>query len=214
MIADHLRAVRERIDDAARRSGRDPQQVQLLAVSKTFPAEAVLEAAAAGQRRFAENRVQEAITRWPALRERYADVELHLVGPLQTNKVRDAMALIDVIETHDPAKLARALPAEKMRSDRRVPCYIQVNTGEEAQKSGIGPEEADDFIALCREEVKLPVAGLMSTEPAERVCEQLHAARKAASALGANLSCPFGTLSFLALSVIYTALIGTIVIPT
>ncbi len=164
-IATNLATVRARIAAAAEAKGRRGDSVKLIAVSKAQPAAKVDHALAAGHRLFGENRVQEATAKWPEIKARHGDVELHLIGPLQTNKVRDAMALFDVVETVDRAKLARALAAEMARSDRRVPCYIQVNTGEEAQKSGIGPEEADDFIALCREEIKLPVAGLMCIPP-------------------------------------------------
>ena len=164
-IATNLATVRALIAAAAEAKGRRGDSVTLIAVSKAQPVAKIDAALGAGHRVFGENRVQEAKAKWPEIKARHGDVELHLIGPLQTNKVRDAMALFDVIETVDRAKLARALAAEMARSDRRVPCYIQVNTGEEAQKSGIGPEEADDFIALCREEIKLPVAGLMCIPP-------------------------------------------------
>ena len=164
-IATNLATVRARIAAAAEAKGRRGAAVTLIAVSKAQPVAKVLTALEAGHKVFGENRVQEAKAKWPEIKARHADVELHLIGPLQTNKVRDAMALFDVIETVDRAKLARALAAEMTRAGRRVPCYIQVNTGEEAQKSGIGPEDADDFIGLCRDEVKLPVAGLMCIPP-------------------------------------------------
>ena len=164
-IATNLATVRALISAAAEAKGRRGAAVTLIAVSKAQPVAKVLAALGAGHKVFGENRVQEAKAKWPEIKARHGDVELHLIGPLQTNKVRDAMALFDVIETVDRAKLARALAAEMARSGRRVPCYIQVNTGEEAQKSGIGPEEADDFIALCRQEIKLPVAGLMCIPP-------------------------------------------------
>ncbi len=164
-IATNLATVRALIAAAAEAKGRRGDSVTLVAVSKAQPVAKIDHALEAGHRVFGENRVQEAKAKWPEIKARHADVELHLIGPLQTNKVRDAMALFDVIETADRAKLARALAAEMARSGRRVPCYIQVNTGEEAQKSGIGPEQADDFIGLCREEFKLPVAGLMCIPP-------------------------------------------------
>ena len=164
-IATNLAAVRALIAAAAEAKGRRGDSVTLIAVSKAQPVAKIDAALGAGHKVFGENRVQEAKAKWPEIKARHGDVELHLIGPLQTNKVRDAMALFDVIETVDRAKLARALAAEMARSGRRVPCYIQVNTGEEAQKSGIGPEEADDFIALCRQEIKLPVAGLMCIPP-------------------------------------------------
>ena len=164
-IETNLATVRARIAAAAEAKGRRGAAVTLIAVSKAQPVAKVLTALEAGHKVFGENRVQEAKAKWPEIKARHRDVELHLIGPLQTNKVRDAMALFDVIETVDREKLARALAAEMARSDRRVPCYVQVNTGEETQKSGIGPEETDDFIRLCREEFKLPVAGLMCIPP-------------------------------------------------
>ncbi len=164
-IATNLAAVRALIAAAAEAKGRLGESVTLIAVSKAQPVAKIDDALDAGHKVFGENRVQEAKAKWPGIKARHPDVELHLIGSLQTNKVRDAMALFDVIETVDRAKLARALAAEMTRAGRRVPCYIQVNTGEESQKSGIGPEEADDFISLCRDEVKLPVAGLMCIPP-------------------------------------------------
>ncbi len=139
VIAANLAAVRSRIDAAARAVERAPDSVTLVAVSKTHPAASVREALAAGHRVFGENRVQEAQTKYPALREAYPDLALHLIGPLQTNKVPDAVALCDVIETVDRPRLAQALAKEMERSGRRPPCLIEVNTGEEPQKSGIFP---------------------------------------------------------------------------
>nr|WP_043745713.1 YggS family pyridoxal phosphate-dependent enzyme [Paramagnetospirillum magneticum] len=157
-----LEAVRSRIAAAAQ--GRP---VTLVAVSKTYPAEAIREAMAAGQRVFGENRVQEAKAKFPGLRDEYPDLELHLIGPLQTNKVRDAVALFDVIETVDRPKLARAIADEMQRSGRRPRVLIQVNTGLEPQKAGIGPGELDAMVALCRDEFGLPLAGLMCIPPAD-----------------------------------------------
>lgn len=142
-------------------------QANLIAVAKTFPAEAVAEAIAAGQRHFGENRVQEAMTKYPALREKHTDLVLHLIGPLQTNKVKQAVAHFDVIHTLDRAKLAEELAKEFEKSGRRLPCYIQVNTGEEPQKAGCLPLEADAFIADCRDRLGLPVVGLMCIPPAD-----------------------------------------------
>jgi pyridoxal phosphate enzyme (YggS family) len=167
-IAGNLSAVRARIEAAARASGRAADAVTLVAVSKTHPAEAVDAAIAVGQRVFGENRVQEAQHKFPALRQRCPDLVLHLIGPLQTNKVRDAVALFDVIETVDRPRLAEALAAEMARSLRRPDCFIQVNTGEEAQKAGIAPADAPGFIADCRDRLKLPVRGLMCIPPAEQ----------------------------------------------
>jgi pyridoxal phosphate enzyme (YggS family) len=160
-----LPEIKQRIDEAARSAGRDPADITLVAVSKVQPAERIEEVLAAGQRVFGENRVQEAQGRWPALRERYGDVELHLIGPLQTNKVRQAVGLFDVIESVDRPKLARKLAEAFAETGRSLPCYIQVNTGEEPQKAGVPPADADAFIAECRDVHGLPVAGLMCIPP-------------------------------------------------
>ena len=141
--------------------------VTLVAVSKRQPDDRIDGALTAGQRVFGENRVQEANGRWAHRREFYADLKLHLIGPLQTNKVSDAVALFDVIEVVDRPKLARALSVEMTRQNRQLDCYIQVNTGEEKQKSGIAPENADDFISYCRDEVKLKITGLMCIPPVD-----------------------------------------------
>lgn len=151
----------------AEKTGRAGQPITLVAVSKTHNAsriEAVLEA---GQRIFAENRVQEAAGKWPGLRERWPDIELHLIGPLQTNKVREAVQLFDVIETVDREKLARKLREEMTKQERELPVYLQVNTGEEPQKAGVHPRAVDDFVHLCRDELKLDVRGLMAIPPAD-----------------------------------------------
>lgn len=161
-ITAGLHAVQSRIAAAAR--GRS---VTLVAVSKTHPAEAVREALAAGQKVFGENRVQEAKAKFPELRKDYPDLRLHLIGPLQTNKVRDAVALFDVIESIDRPKLARALADEMERSGRRPLVLIQVNTGREPQKAGIDPDQVDAMVAICRDEYRLPLAGLMCIPPAE-----------------------------------------------
>jgi hypothetical protein len=165
LIAANLAAVRDKIAAAARSAGRDNGSVSLVAVSKTQPQEAVRDALAAGQRIFGENRVQEALAKFPGLRNEYPDLVLHLIGPLQTNKVRDAVGHCDVIETVDRPRLAEALAREMERSGKRPACYIEVNTGEEAQKAGIVPGEADAFIAECRDRLGLPVAGLMCIPP-------------------------------------------------
>lgn len=164
-VAANLAAVEARIAEAARAAGRSPESVIPIAVSKAQPLARVRAALEAGHRTFGENRVQEATAKWPPLKAAFADLELHLVGPLQTNKVGDAVALFDVIETVDRPKLARALAAEMTRTGRRLTCYVQVNTGEEPQKSGVLPGDADAFIAACREEYGLPVAGLMCLPP-------------------------------------------------
>ncbi len=160
-----LAQIRQRIAAAARSAGRDPGEITLVAVSKVQPAERIEAVLAAGHRVFGENRVQEAVARWPALRERYGDVELHLVGPLQTNKARQAADLFDVIGALDRPRLARKLAEVFAATGRALPCYIQVNTGEEPQKAGVLPEGADAFIAECRDTHGLPVAGLMCIPP-------------------------------------------------
>lgn len=166
-IVANLAQVRARIIAAAGEAGRDPAAITLVAVSKTHGADAVAQALAAGQRVFGENRVQEAKAKFPALKACHPDLELHLIGPLQSNKVRDAIALFDVIETVDRPKLARALADEMARAGRRPRCLVQVNIGREAQKAGILPDHADALIALARDEYRLPVAGVMCIPPAE-----------------------------------------------
>ena len=164
-IAANLAAVRTRIAAAARAAGRDADAVALVAVSKTQPEAAVAAAIAAGQRLFGENRVQEAEAKYRALKERTHDLRLHLIGPLQTNKVREAVALFDAIETLDRPRLADALAREMARQNRRPPCFVEVNTGAEPQKTGVLPEAADAFIADCRDRLGLPVVGLMAIPP-------------------------------------------------
>jgi hypothetical protein len=164
-VAANLARVRERVAAAAEAAGRAPEAVTVVAVTKTHGPGPIRQALDAGHRVFAENRVQEAVAKWPALKAAYPGIELHLVGPLQSNKVRDAVALFDVIETVDRPKLARRLAAEMVRTGRYPQCYIEVNTGEEPQKSGVLPEAADDFIAACRDELGLPVQGLMCLPP-------------------------------------------------
>ncbi len=165
-VATRLAAVRQRIAAAEAAAGRPPGSVELVAVGKTHMAETVREAIDAGHRAFGENRVQEAMAKWPALRDAAPDAALHLIGPLQTNKARDAVALFDVIETVDRPKLAAALAREMDRAGRRPSCLVEVNTGAEPQKAGIHPAAADDFIAACRGEYGLKVDGLMCIPPA------------------------------------------------
>ncbi len=175
VIAANLAAVGGRIAAAAEAAGRAPQAVTLVAVSKTQPAAAVRAALAAGQRVFGENRVQEALAKYPALRGEFPDLELHLIGPLQTNKVRDAVAHFDAIETVDRPRLAEALAREMARSGRRPPCFVEVNIGEEPQKAGVLPEHADAFIADCRDRFGLPLVGLMCIPPADTAPEPFFA---------------------------------------
>lgn len=162
-----LKAVTERIARAATDAGRQAGDITLIAVSKTHGAAAIEPLLDAGQQHFGENRVQEAQGKWPALKDAWPDTVLHLIGGLQTNKVSDAVALFDVIHSVDRPKLARTLAREMDAQDRRLPCFIQVNTGEEDQKGGVLPSEAEDLIRLCREDLDLPVAGLMCIPPLE-----------------------------------------------
>src|SRR4051812_3244121 len=199
LVAANLGAVRDRIAGAARASGRPAGSVTLVAVSKTHPEAAVRAALAAGARVFGENRVQEALAKFPQLRGEFPDLELHLIGPLQTNKVKDAVAHCDVIETLDRPRLAEALAREIERTGRRVTCYIEVNTGEEAQKAGIFPAAADDFIRDCRDRLGLPIAGLMCIPP-EAEEPALHfallreiAKRNGLAALSMGMSADFET---------------------
>mgnify|MGYP001182284596 CR=1 FL=1 len=166
-VAAALAEIRARIDAAARAAGRDPGSVALVGVSKMQPLHRIEAALAAGLRLFGENRVQEAAGRWPELRARWPGVALHLIGPLQTNKVRQAVALFDVIESVDRPRLARMLAEEMARSGRSLDCFVQVNTGAEPQKAGVLPEEADAFIEACRRDYGLNVTGLMCIPPAE-----------------------------------------------
>jgi PLP dependent protein len=166
-IAENLAAVRGRIAAAATAVGRDVRDITLIAVSKTHDAAAVAAALAAGQSIFGENRVQEAEVKYSALRTLHAGIELHLIGPLQTNKVREAVAFFDVIETLDRPRLAEALNREFGRQERRPRLFIEVNTGEEPQKAGVWPAQADGFIADCRERFGLTIAGLMCIPPAD-----------------------------------------------
>ena len=165
-VASRLAEVRARIAAAARAAGRDPSSVALVAVSKTMPEEAVAEALAAGQRLFGENRVQEAKAKYPALRQRCPDLRLHLIGHLQTNKAEEAVAVADLVETVDRPKLAEALAKAMAKLGKRVPVYVQVNTGEEAQKGGVAPLEAEALVAQCRT-LGLEVRGLMCIPPVE-----------------------------------------------
>jgi PLP dependent protein len=162
-----LQSVHAAIQRAARDFGRDPGSITLVAVSKTFPGEAVEPVLAAGQRVFGENYVQEAKAKWEPLRARYGDVELHLIGPLQSNKARDAVRLFDVIHTLDRESLASALAKEIVKAERPPRLFVQVNTGEEPQKGGVMPAEADAFIAACRERWGLAPEGLMCIPPAD-----------------------------------------------
>ena len=174
-VATRLADVRKRMAVAAQAAGRDPAAVTLIAVSKFQPDASVEAALAAGQRAFGENYVQEAQARWPALRQRWPDIELHLIGGLQSNKAAEAVALFDVLQTVDRAKLARALAKEIARQGRRPRLMVQVNTGEEPQKSGVAPAALHDFLMLCRDGLGLEIDGLMAIPPEDEDVA-LHAA--------------------------------------
>jgi hypothetical protein len=165
-VAANLEAVTADIAAAARAAGRAAADVTLVAVSKTHGPETIREALAAGQRVFGENRVQEAEAKWPALKAEFPDIVLHLIGPLQTNKVKQAVALFDVIETVDRDKLVRELAKEIKKQGRNPACYIQVNTGEEDQKAGVLPDDTDKLAAAARE-AGLNVVGLMCIPPVD-----------------------------------------------
>jgi len=164
-IVERLTEVLRRITAAASSVGRTADDIQLIAVTKTFDAADIIPTLEAGHRVFGENRVQEAKGKWPLLRERFPDIALHLIGPLQSNKVREAVALFDVIQTVDRPKIAEAVASEIQRTGRRLHLYVQVNMGEEAQKAGIAPADTVAFVARCRNEFGLAINGLMCIPP-------------------------------------------------
>ena len=166
-VRENLKITQQAIDNKSKALGRNPTETALIAVSKVMPAEAIHEALSAGQRVFGENRVQEALEKWPALKAEFPDSQLHLIGPLQTNKVKEALPLFDVIQTLDRPKLARFLAREMAATGLRPDCLIQVNTGAEEQKAGVLPAEADAFIKSCREVYGLPIIGLMCIPPVD-----------------------------------------------
>ncbi len=163
--AERLEIIRTRIERARRRFGPPPDVVTLVAVSKTFPAEDIVPFLEAGQRVFGENRVQEAEAKWPGLRASYDGIELHLIGPLQSNKAREAVALFDVIETIDREKIAVAIKSEMQKQGRSPRLLVQVNIGMEPQKAGINPAEAALFVQRCRDVHGLAIEGLMAIPP-------------------------------------------------
>lgn len=172
MTADHSSRQRyldvtARIEAAARRVGRDPAGITLVAVSKTFDIEDIVPVLDIPHRVFGENRVQESYGKWPQLKNRYPDTVLHLIGPLQTNKAREAVELFDCIETLDREKLARTLAKEIAATGKSPELFIQVNTGLEPQKAGVPPQDVDQFVQTCRGTFELPVSGLMCIPPAD-----------------------------------------------
>lgn len=162
---EQLNEVRTRVAEAERVAGRDAGSVELIAVSKTFDADAIRPVLEAGQRVFGENRVQEAQGKWPGLKDDFAGVELHLIGPLQSNKTREAVTLFDVIQTVDREKIARAIAREMEKQGKTVRLYVEVNTGMEPQKAGIAPNDCPSFLEMCREELGLEIEGLMCIPP-------------------------------------------------
>lgn len=166
-IVDRLNETKDAIARAATDCDRDPATVTLVCVTKTFPAEDVLPLLGAGHRVFGENRVQEAMGKWPALREKFPGVELHLIGPLQSNKTKEAIETFDVIQSVDREKIAQALAEEMKKQGKRPRLFIQVNTGAEPQKAGVLPQDAHAFIAACREKYGLEISGLMCVPPVD-----------------------------------------------
>jgi pyridoxal phosphate enzyme (YggS family) len=166
-VLQALADIKARIADAAREDGREPDAVKLIAVSKTFEAPDILPVLDAGQRLFGENRVQEAKGKWPELKARYPDIELHLIGPLQSNKAAEAVALFDAIHSIDRPKIAKAIAEEMTKQDKVLQLFVQVNTGEEPQKAGVMPRETKAFVGMCRDELGLQLSGLMCIPPVD-----------------------------------------------
>lgn len=169
--AARLMEIRNRIAQAAKEAGRAPEDVSLIAVTKTFGAEAITPVIEAGHTLFGENRVQEAKAKWPPLRETYAGLVLHLIGPLQSNKAKDAVALFNAIHTIDRPKIARVIAREMAAQGRKLKLFMEVNTGQEPQKAGVMPAEAAAFYAQCRDEFGLDIEGLMCIPPIDEAPE-------------------------------------------
>ena len=167
LVSQNLMNIRQTIADAVQSNNRPADSVELITVSKTFSVEEIRPALEAGQRIFGENRVQESLFKWPILRKEYPDIELHLIGPLQSNKTKEAVALFDAIHTVDREKIAKALSREISLQDRSLKLFVQVNTGEEPQKAGIAPGEAVSFANWCRNIHKLKICGMMCIPPFE-----------------------------------------------
>ncbi|MCF6302505.1 MAG: YggS family pyridoxal phosphate-dependent enzyme [Devosiaceae bacterium] len=165
-LHDRLHLVRTRMEKAHKRYVPNQAMPQLIVVSKTFPATKIIPVLDLGQRVFGENRVQEAMEKWPGLKEQYLDVQLHLIGPLQTNKVKEAVKLFDVIQTLDREKLAISLAREMKKTGKSIPVFVQVNIGGEAQKSGVEISQAVSFVDKCKNDLELNVVGLMCIPPA------------------------------------------------
>jgi hypothetical protein len=167
MVHEGLKRVLNGVLHAAQAAGRAPGDVTLIAVSKNFEGPDIIPVIEAGQRVFGENRVQEAKAKWPALKMRWPDLELHLIGPLQSNKAAEAVQLFDAIHTVDRPKIAEAIGKEMRRQAKALKLFVQVNTGREPQKAGVDPEKADQFLKTCRESYGLEISGLMCIPPVE-----------------------------------------------
>ncbi|SDP59393.1 hypothetical protein SAMN04488061_3448 [Filomicrobium insigne] len=167
--ADHqgLRAVKDKIAAAAKDVGRSPADIELIVVSKTFGPDEILPVLNAGQRHFGENRVQEAAGKWPALRDKFPDITLHLIGPLQSNKTKEAVTLFDAIHSIDRPKIAKAIAEEQAKLNKELQLFIQVNTGEEPQKAGVLPRDTAQFLDQCQNEFGLKITGLMCIPPVD-----------------------------------------------
>ncbi len=217
IVASPLAKVRDDIAQACRDAKRDPAAVTLVAISKTFGAEAIEPVIAAGQRVFGENRVQEAKAKWPALLERHPGLELHLVGPLQSNKAKEAVALFDAIHAVDRPSLCEALAKEIARQGKSPLLFVEINTGAEPQKAGVLPEAADAFLKACRDTYGLTIGGLMCIPPADEppaphfALTAKIAARNGLAFLSMGMSADFATaIAFGATHVrVGTAIFGT-----
>jgi len=165
LVSQNLSDIRQSIAAAAKSSNRKTEDIELIAVSKTFDVDEIRPALEAGQRIFGENRVQESYAKWPILREEYSNIELHLIGPLQSKKAKEAVALFDAIHTIDREKIAKTLAKEISAQQKPLKLFVQVNTGEEPQKAGITPGEAVEFVARCKEVHNLDIGGLMCIPP-------------------------------------------------
>lgn len=164
-VEERIAEIKERIEIAKQESGRVADVVHLIAVSKTFDSNSITPVIHANQRVFGENRIQESLQKWPGLLEKYQDIELHLIGPLQSNKTTDAIRLFDVIHTVDREKIAKSIKHEMEVQQKNVQLFVQVNTGEESQKSGLLPRNVDDFLTQCRDDIGINIVGLMCIPP-------------------------------------------------
>jgi PLP dependent protein len=168
MVHEGLKSILNGVTQAAQQAGRGPGSVTLIAVSKTFDGPEIIPVIEAGQRVFGENRVQEAKAKWPALKMRWPDLELHLIGPLQSNKAADAVQLFDAIHTVDRPRIAAAIAAEMKKQAKPLKLFMQVNTGREPQKAGVDPDAVDGFLKECRQVHGLEISGLMCIPPADQ----------------------------------------------